>query len=122
MKSICDVHIPYKLVKFLNEQGIETVHVNSLPQGSLTKDNHIALFADENQMVVITKDEDFERLHFTKNRPKKLIRIVLGNVSTNDLIHLFEKHHATILDLYKLPQYYLQIGKNGLVLIKDYES
>lgn len=38
MKFLCDVHISYKLVNFLNSQGYSTDHVNSILEGSKTKD------------------------------------------------------------------------------------
>ncbi|MCX8490572.1 MAG: hypothetical protein ORN54_05850 [Cyclobacteriaceae bacterium] len=43
-------------------------------------------------MTVITKDEDFENLHFGLNTTKKLIRVLLGNIEANDLISVFGKH------------------------------
>jgi predicted nuclease of predicted toxin-antitoxin system len=82
MKFICDVHIPYKLVHFLTKLGHEAIHVNQILEGSVTKDIEIARFADLNNFIVISKDEDFENLHFAKQTPSKLICVLLGNTST----------------------------------------
>jgi len=69
MKFICDVHISYKLVNFLNQLGHEAIHVNTLPDKSETSDYFIAQFADDFNRAVITKDQDFENLHFAKRTP-----------------------------------------------------
>jgi predicted nuclease of predicted toxin-antitoxin system len=89
MNFICDVHLPYKLVNYLIHTGHQATHANRILEGSKTKDSVIAQFADTNNQIVITKDEDFENLHFATNSPKKLIRILLGNISTSALIQVF---------------------------------
>jgi predicted nuclease of predicted toxin-antitoxin system len=46
MKFLCDVHISYKLVNFLNSQGYLAIHVNSILEGLETKDSAISDYAD----------------------------------------------------------------------------
>lgn len=92
MKVLCDVHISYKLVRFLKEKGIEAVHVNELPDKWYTKDSFISDYADNEGFVVITKDIDFKNSHFIQNKPLRLIRIALGNISNKDLLHIFEQY------------------------------
>lgn len=41
LRILCDVHISYKVVKFFEVQGIETIHVNKILDGSETKDSKI---------------------------------------------------------------------------------
>lgn len=38
MKFLCDVHISYKLVKFLEKKGFESIHITKILDGSKTKD------------------------------------------------------------------------------------
>ncbi|WP_158267428.1 DUF5615 family PIN-like protein [Adhaeribacter arboris] len=54
MKVSYAVHIPLRLVSFLNKQGISAEHVNHLPDSFYTTDKVIADYADKNQLVVIT--------------------------------------------------------------------
>jgi predicted nuclease of predicted toxin-antitoxin system len=76
-------------VTYLIKTGHHATYINRLLNGSRSKDIEIANYADSQNQIVITKDEDFENLHFGLNTPKKLIRILLGNISTTDLIQVF---------------------------------
>ena len=120
MNFVCDVHIPYRLVNFLIKVGHQAVHVNNLLSGSKSKDIEIARYADSQNQIVVTKDEDFENLHFGLNTPKKLIRVLLGNISTNDLITVFEKHLVEIEKLQESERFYLEIGKNQFTYTTEY--
>lgn len=120
MNFICDVHLPYRLVNFLKKRGYEATHVNNILEGSNSKDIDIAKYADANKQTVLTKDEDFENLHFGKGTPKKLIRILLGNVSTTDLIQIFEKHLPDIEKLKEFERYYISISKDQFTYTTEY--
>ena len=89
MKFLLDVHISYKLANYLIRSGHEAVHVNSLPKKWYTTDSDICSYANENDLIVITKDLDFRNSFFLSQTPRKLIRIALGNISNNQLIDLF---------------------------------
>ncbi|MBI3218155.1 MAG: DUF5615 family PIN-like protein [Bacteroidetes bacterium] len=120
MKFVCDVHIPYRLINFLLKQGHEATHVNFILTGSKSKDIEIAQHADEQNLIVITKDEDFKNLHFGINTPKKLIRVLLGNCSTSDLIEVFEKHLPEIEKIKEFNRFYIEIGKSQFIYTTDY--
>jgi predicted nuclease of predicted toxin-antitoxin system len=111
MNFLCDVHIPIALVKFLSDHGCEASHVNSLPKKWNSTDSEICQFADENNLVVITKDQDFKNTHFVKGTPAKLIRITLGNISNKELISIFKKHLPELLAHLQAPKCYIEIGK-----------
>ncbi|MGB1109327.1 MAG: DUF5615 family PIN-like protein [Gammaproteobacteria bacterium] len=69
MNVVCDVHIPYRLVNFLRERGINATHANRLPGGSASTDAQITSYVDEHNAVLITKDGDFRDHHlFTGTR------------------------------------------------------
>jgi predicted nuclease of predicted toxin-antitoxin system len=120
MNFICDVHIPYRLVNFLIKAGHHAIHVNNLMSGSKSKDIEIARYADSQNQIVITKDEDFENLHFGLSTPKRLIRVLLGNIGTNDLINVFEKHLIEIGKLQESERFYIEIGKKQFTYTTDY--
>jgi predicted nuclease of predicted toxin-antitoxin system len=92
MQFLCDVHISFKLVNTITNLGFECIHINTILDKWFTKDAVIALFADENYYVLITKDADFRNSFLLKNSPKKLIKINLGNISNTELISIFEKN------------------------------
>ncbi len=92
MKVLCDVHIAYKIKHFFESHGIEAMHVNFILDRWHSKDNDIARFADTGDMVLISKDSDFQDSHFLKNTPQKLLKISLGNLSTKQVIALLEAH------------------------------
>lgn len=119
MKILCDVHLPQKLVVFLNEKGIETIHGSDILESWRTKDNDFCRYADENDYVFITKDSDFRNTHFLQNTPKKLIKINLGNISNDDLILIFEKQISSIIKAFRNDSVYIEINKDSTsVLIR----
>jgi predicted nuclease of predicted toxin-antitoxin system len=52
MRVLCDVHIPYRLVNFLRERGVDATHVNRILNKWYTKDSEIARYADETGSLV----------------------------------------------------------------------
>ena len=120
MKFVCDVHIPYRLINFLLKQEHKATQVNFILSGSKSKDIEIAQHADEQNLIVITKDEDFKNLHFGINTPKKLIRVLLGNCSTSDLIDVFEKPLPEIEKIKEFNRFYIEIGKSQFIYTTDY--
>jgi predicted nuclease of predicted toxin-antitoxin system len=88
MKFLCDVHISFKLVNALNQLGYECVHVNNILDKWFTKDEAITKFADKNDYIIITKDADFRNSFFINRTPKKLLKVILGNITNNDLIKI----------------------------------
>jgi len=42
MRVLCDVHIAFKIKRFFESKGIETFHVNQMPDNWFTKDKDIA--------------------------------------------------------------------------------
>ncbi len=89
MKFLCDVHIAFKLVKYIEHNGFECIHVNSILNKWFTTDNEIAKYVDTNDYILISKDADFKNSHFVKHSPKKLIKINLGNISNIELLEIF---------------------------------
>ena len=112
MRFLCDVHISYKVVKFLSEIGHEVVHVNQILDKWNTKDKDICNYADANGLIVITKDYDFRDSFFLRNTPRKLIKINLGNSSTLDLIQLLSENIGAIERLDIKSSFLIEMGKN----------
>jgi predicted nuclease of predicted toxin-antitoxin system len=109
MKFLCDVHISYQLCKHLKAKGIDVIHINSILEKWNTKDDAISKYADENDLVIITKDADFKNSYFLKSSPRKLIRIVLGNISNEKLISLIDEFWLNIILLEKSDTFIIQL-------------
>lgn len=119
MNFLVDVHLPISLSKFLDKQpDCKSIHVNQILQKWHTPDAAISRYADDNNLVVVTKDSDFMSSHLVNKTPKKLIRIVLGNISNNDLILLFEKHFPSIATLSDKFEFYIELSREQVIVIE----
>lgn len=85
MKFLCDVHISLKISKQIEQLGFVSEHVNNILDRWHTKDQDIIKYADKHDLIVITKDQDFRNNFLLNHKPKKLIKINLGNISNNEL-------------------------------------
>ena len=115
MKFLCDVHISIKLVKFLISKNHECIHVNTILEKWYTKDSTIANYADQNGLILITKDADFRDSHYLKNNPKKLIKINLGNISNADLLLIIENNLTKIEKLNSNDSFILEVDTDNLI-------
>ncbi|MDB5141483.1 MAG: hypothetical protein JWQ66_196 [Mucilaginibacter sp.] len=118
MDFLIDVHLPITLSKFLNNQeDCSSVHVNQILQKWHTPDADICKYADENSMVVVTKDTDFKNSHFINKTPKKVIRITLGNISNSDLMALVISYLPFILPLSVRDSFYIELSHGQITII-----
>ena len=118
MNFLIDVHLPISLSKFLNsQQGCDSIHVNQILQKWHTSDADICKYADENLMVVVTKDTDFKNSHFINKTPKRVIRIALGNISNNDLMALIIKYLPFITPLVAKDIFFVEINRDQITII-----
>lgn len=120
MKILCDVHIAIKVAKFFSSKGIETEHVNQILNKWHTKDSDICQYADKNDFTIITKDTDFKNSHFLKQTPKKLIKVNLGNISTERLIAIFDSILDKLKGLFESQkECYVEINDDDIAVITD---
>ena len=118
MNFLIDVHLPISLSKFLDKrESCRATHVNQILSRWNSPDGDICKYADENNLVVVTKDSDFKNSHFINNTPKRVIRVVLGNISNVELISLFEKHLPFITPFRSKSKFYIEIGREQLMII-----
>jgi predicted nuclease of predicted toxin-antitoxin system len=118
MNFLIDVHLPISLSKFLNSQeDCDSIHVNQILQKWNTSDSEICKYADDNSMVVVTKDTDFKNSHFISKTPQKVIRVALGNISNNDLMILIAKYLPFITPLVLKDIFYVEISRDQITII-----
>lgn len=118
MKFLCDVHISYKVVHYLKEQSFEAVHVNEILDKWYTKDSDICFYADQNDLIIISKDVDFKDSFLLKNTPKKLVKINLGNISTDALINSLSVNLHAIEKLNSAGKFMVELDKDVVTFIK----
>lgn len=118
MKVLCDVHMSKKVVRFFQENGIESIHVNDILDSWYTKDGAIAKYADDNDFTLMSKDADFKDSHFLKGTPRKLLRISLGNISTKRLLEILGKNLELLKEKFELEKCYVEINFDTILIIE----
>ena len=120
MKVLCDVHISFKLISFFRRKNIEAIHVNTILDSFFSSDKAIATYADQNKLIVITKDIDFRNSYFIRKSPQRLIRICLGNINTTDLITIFEQQLNFLEKAYQSHTFfYIEINSNNTLILTE---
>ena len=122
MKFLCDVHVSFKVVKYLNLVGHETIHVNDILSGCFTKDKDIMEYADDYGFILITKDSDFRNSFHLFGKPKKLIKISLGNIATSELIDYLSVQIDAIKILNLSSRFLIELGKYNTTVIVPKEE
>lgn len=61
------------------------------------RDRAIWAYAGANGFVLVTKDEDFQRLSLLEDAPPKVVWIALGNCSTADVERLLRSRHRDVV-------------------------
>jgi predicted nuclease of predicted toxin-antitoxin system len=92
MRFLIDAQLPRLLAARLTELGHPASHTLDLAAGNRTPDQDIALVADRQGAVVITKDADFLDSHLLAVSPSRLFLVSTGNISNRQLLGLFETH------------------------------
>ena len=69
----------------LRKAGHEALHTLDLPEGNRTSDQTIALLADKESRIVVSKDSDFVTSLLIKGSPNRLLQISTGNIPNAEL-------------------------------------
>ena len=85
MRFLVYAQLPRRMVDCLRIAGGDALHTLDLPDRNRTTDAHIIAFAEQEQRIVITKDEDFVNSYLLSKRPSRLLLISAGNISNLDL-------------------------------------
>ena len=114
MKLLVDAQLPKKLCEILNQLGIESLHVDTLPKGDETPDTEISTFADEQKLTLVTKDFDFYHSHMTVGKPAKLFLITTGNLKNRQLFDLF-RNNILIIKRALERSSFIELDNEGIV-------
>ena len=95
MKLLFDENLSHKLVRLLTDLFSDSVHVRDVGLKA-TDDLKVWQYAQENSLIICSKDSDLHQRSFLLGFPPKVIWVRLGNCSTSDVEMLLRKHAATI--------------------------
>ena len=96
MKFLVDAHLPPALCDLLHRLGHEAVHTSRLPAGNDTTDSALNQLSLQDRSVVVSKDRDFYHSHLLHGKPFKLLLVRTGNIATDELLLLLERHFEPI--------------------------
>ena len=114
MKLLVDAQLPSKLCEILDMIGIDSLHVDSLPQKDETSDKEISIYADANDLIVISKDSDFYHSHMILGQPKRLLLITTGNIKNRKLFDLIRDNILVITNLFETCNY-VELTNDGII-------
>ncbi len=100
---------PHLAIRITEHIKIDTVSASYLGM-TRSNDSEIFSYARENDLIIITKDEDFIKLLDRFGPPPKIIWLTCGNTSNSYLKELFSSRLSQALELLK---------ENSLVEITD---
>jgi predicted nuclease of predicted toxin-antitoxin system len=110
VKLLLDENISRRIVSVLEPSFPGTSHVELVGLAGAT-DLSICDYASEHNFVVVTKDEDFDRLVSVRQFKPKLIRLVMGNASNDEIAQaLLSVADRIIAALEKSDQGIVEIG------------
>lgn len=97
MNFLVDAQLPGRLARQLRDAGHDAIHCEGLPSGNRTSDAEISALADADDRVVVTKDRDFRDAHLLLGAPRRLLLVVTGNISNDELLAAVDANFSEIV-------------------------
>jgi predicted nuclease of predicted toxin-antitoxin system len=69
--------------------------------------------------VVLSKDSDLKASHLLQGKPKKLLKVNLGNLSTKKLISILEENLELCKEKFKKERCLIEINPDSIVIIEN---
>lgn len=91
------------------------MHIKQYPDGPTLDDAEVVRIADAENWIIVTKDDDFRVSHLLTGHPARFLHVTCGNISTSDLLALFDRYRAELVaavDLYG----YVEIDRPGVII------
>ena len=103
MKLLFDANISYRIVKKLQKDFPNCLHVNRSGLTPPAKDKIIWEFAKSNDYVIVTNDEDFYELSNLYGSPPKVVWLRLKTPPTEKVVQKLLHHKQDIENLVNDP-------------------
>lgn len=91
MKLLFDHNLSPRLVNRLADLYPKSKRLFNI-ELDMAEDSVVWQYAGENEFIIVTKDSDFSDLSLLKGFPPKVIWILIGNCTTNDIESLIRSH------------------------------
>jgi predicted nuclease of predicted toxin-antitoxin system len=121
MKFLIDANLPERMIDWIVAAGHDAVHVISLPNQDRSTDIEIAMWAETESCVIITKDQDFITQFLRGHSPSKRVWIRLGNVNNRQLRALIAANIHAIVDALANHDV-IEFGYSGLIIHPPQET
>jgi predicted nuclease of predicted toxin-antitoxin system len=95
MKLLLDQNLSPRLVQKLADLYPVSIHVTAVGLDSAL-DKDVWQYARQNQLIIVSKDADFNELSLVWGTPPKVIWIRRGNCSTKTIETLLRDHYEAI--------------------------
>lgn len=115
MKFLVDAQLPRRLARALNDAGHDATHTLDLPDKNRTGDSVLAVLADQQDRVVVSKDSDFRDSHLRRGTPRRLLRVATGNIRNDELVALFEASTDAIVSAFDDSDF-VELSPAGLIV------
>lgn len=115
MKFLIDAQLPRRFCSWLAATDHDATHTLDLPQGNRTTDSEILDLAEQENRIVVTKDDDFVQSFLLAGRPPKLLLIATGNISNAALENLIRANLTTITKAFEAHRF-IEIGGESLAI------
>lgn len=115
MKFLIDAQLPRRLAYRLRSDGHDVLHTLDLPAANRTPDATVALVADRDGRVLVSKDADFVSSHLLKGQPRQLLLVSTGNVSNADLERLLISNLPALVQAFETSAF-VELGSSSIVI------
>ena len=115
-KFIIDTQLPPVLAKHIRTKNYNAIHTTYYEKGHLLSDNKITEIAIAENLVIITKDNDFLDNYLLNGSPPKVILLQVGNISNKELIKLVDDSFEKIIKYLNAEIELLILNKNQLII------
>lgn len=115
MRFLVDAQLPRILAEELRKEGHYALHTRDLPGENHTSDAEISKIADLEDMIVVSKDNDFVISHLLHSKPRKILIVSTGNIPNIQLLDLFRKHLSVIKNAFREGSY-VELSRSYLVV------
>ena len=99
MKLLLDANISWRLVKLLQNSGVDCTHVEQTNLPVPSSDMQIWQYAKEHKYIIVTNDEDYLNLSHLLGYPPKVVLLKTGNQRTDYIKELLLKNLSSISEL-----------------------
>ena len=115
MKFLVDAQLPKRFCLWIEAAGHDALHTLDLPRRNLTPDDENIRLAEQEDRIVITKDDDFVESFLISKRPPKLLLISTGNIGNDELESLIRSNLGMIAEAFET-SCFVEVGRNSMVI------